>query len=186
MVSWKTRSAPTRPHFPFFVTPVWLTPFLICRCILPRRRTRTASSARNTRNSRLLNTRRERTPSKPRVLVVTLPSSQVSAVRPSPFSERRPSRPRRSPSDLSAPSARLDAANSSADARLSSSVSIPPRTRLVPSSESSKASGKAPTNRLGDELHRIGLATGSFQRFSRKFLFFIIYILYLLSLALFK
>ena len=114
------------------------------RCTLLRLRTLSAKSARSTANSRLLNTRRARTPNKLRALAVIDPSSLDSVVRPSPSSERRQSRPRRSPSDLNALNARLDAASSSADARLSSSVSTPPRTSPALSSESSKASGKAP------------------------------------------
>merc|ERR1712066_678295 len=127
------------------------------------RRTRTARNARSTSNRRLLNTRKARTPNRHREPVAIDPSNQVSEVRPSPSSERRPSRPRRSPSDLNAPSARLEDVNYSADARLSSWVLTQPRTGLVLSSESSNASGKAPTHRLGDELCELVNVTGSFN-----------------------
>ena len=114
------------------------------RCILPRRRTRTASRASRTRNSRLVSTGRARIRSALRAPDAMLRSSVVLVVRPSPSSARRPSRPRRSPSDSSALSARSGDASSWADPRPSSSALTPPRTDLVPSSESSNASGKAP------------------------------------------
>ena len=154
------------------------------RCTLPRLWWLIAKSARSIENSRLLNTRKERTPNRLRERVATLPSSLDSEARPSPSSERRPSKPRRSPSNSSAPRPRPFNWESSADAKLSSSVPIPPRTRLVPSSESSNASGKALANRYRDELCGIGRVTSSLQLFSQQFLFFIIYIAIALSYRL--
>jgi hypothetical protein len=127
-------------------------PFRECRCILPRRRIRTAESAKSTRNSRFLNTRRARTQNKPRVLDATLLNRRVSVVRPSPSLERRRSRPRRSPSDLSALFARSEDASFSEDPSLSSLVQIPANQRAALFSESSNASGKAPPTTSGDEV----------------------------------
>ena len=123
-----------------------------CRCILPRPKWLTAGTARSTRNSRFLNTRRARTQNRPRVLDATLLSRRGSVVRPSPSSERRRSRPRRSPSDLSALFARLEDASSSEDPSLSSSVQILANKRAALFSESSNASGKAPPTTSGDEV----------------------------------
>ena len=135
----------TRHSFLFFNSTRYLTnsSALWHRCTLPKLRTRTAKSAINTWNSRLLNTRKARTPRRRRVRAAISPSKADSVVRPSLLWERRLSRPKRSPSDSNAPSARSDAASSLEDARLSSWVPTPRRTSLAPSSESSNASGKA-------------------------------------------
>ena len=156
----------------------------VCRCTFPRPNIHTAKYARNTGISRLLNTRRARTRSRPRVRAAIAPNSPASVVRPSLYSERRPSRPRRSPSGSSAPWPRSGACFSSVDARHSFSERTHRRTSPVPSSESSNASGKALANRYRDELCGIGRVTSSLQLFSQQFLFFIIYIAIALSYRL--
>jgi hypothetical protein len=89
----------------------WLTGY--DRCTLLNRKTHTAWNAKSTRSTRSLSTRRARTQPLLRARGATILSKEVSVVRPSQSSERRPRPPRRLPSSLSATPAR------SADARLS-------------------------------------------------------------------
>ena len=182
-------SQETRAHSCFFARrfipyKLWPLQSVGDRCTLPRLWWLIAKSARSTENSRLLNTRKARTPNRLRERVATLPSSPDSEAKPSLSSGRRPSKPRRSPWNSSAPRPRPFNWESLAGAKLSSSVPIPPRTRPAPSSESSNASGKALANRYRDELCGIGRATSSLQLFSQQFLFFIIYIAIALSYRL--
>ena len=175
MVSWKTRSFSTRSTFWTFKSSSSSLFFAYARSTHPKLKWHTARLAVSTWNSRFLNTRKARTRSRPKVPVVTLLSSQASEDRPSPSSERRPSRPRRSPLDLNAPSARLEDVNYSADARLSFWEPTQPRTSLVHCSELSKASGKATLDKARDELMNRS-SHWFFQFFSQQFfLFFLLY-----------
>ena len=100
-----------------------------CRCTFPRRSVHTARLQRNTLSIRWLSTRPERRPETLLVIGDIRPNKQVSEVRPSPCSERRPSRPRRSRSSLSALRPRESDWRQLRDAR--PSFSVRPRQRVV-------------------------------------------------------
>ena len=100
-----------------------------CRCTFPKRSTHTARQQRSTLFIRWVSTRPERRPETPLVIGDTRPNKRVSEVRPSPCSERRPSRPRRLPSSSFALRPRESDWRQLRDAR--PSFSVRPRQRVV-------------------------------------------------------
>ena len=145
-ISLVTRAAAEFVSFRSAISIQWLTrsAFSLSRCTVLRSWWRTANTARSMWRTKFLNTRRARTRRTPRVRAAIKPSRLVSADKPSPSSERRPSRPRRSPWSSRASIRKNHTPESSVGARRSSSVRTRRRTGLAPSSESSNASGKAP------------------------------------------
>lgn len=109
-------------------------PSVFFRSTFPSRWELTARSARSTALIRCLSTRRVRTLLSDKEREDMMLSRQVSVVRPSPSSERRPRPPRRSLSSLNAPSARPeDSTPSSVASHSFSERRISPR--VAPSSE---------------------------------------------------